>query len=90
MKQCRYGCPAQIERFCLLWKTLYNGKFLKIYIAFKYSKLTYSVCYNNFRFLDNIQEVEDKLHNATMDSLNTPISSRGRRILPPLCYWRGE
>jgi len=25
-----------------------------------------------------------------MDSLSVPVSSRGRRILPPLCYWAGE
>jgi len=25
-----------------------------------------------------------------MDSLNAPVSSRGRRIVPPLSYWTGE
>ncbi|KYQ58694.1 hypothetical protein ALC60_02342, partial [Trachymyrmex zeteki] len=39
---------------------------------------------------DNIQEIGQKLHDATVDSLNAPVSSRGRRILPPLCYWTGE
>ncbi|KAL6266311.1 hypothetical protein P5V15_003168 [Pogonomyrmex californicus] len=63
VKQCRYGCPANIEKFCLTWKSLQH---------------------------ENVQEVKKKVHDTTMDSLNAPISSRGRRILPPLCYWRGE
>ncbi|XP_015115660.1 uncharacterized protein LOC107040206 [Diachasma alloeum] len=29
-------------------------------------------------------------HNATIDMIGVPTSSRGRRILPPLCYWTGE
>ncbi|XP_011698454.1 PREDICTED: uncharacterized protein LOC105456246 [Wasmannia auropunctata] len=64
VQQFRNGCPARIEQFCLIWKTLQHG---------------------------NIQEIqEEKSHDATMDSLNAPISSRGRRILPPLSYWTGE
>ncbi|XP_012540845.1 uncharacterized protein LOC105839226 [Monomorium pharaonis] len=55
VKQCRYGCPAKIEQFCLSWKTQY--------------------------------EIKEKPHDATM---NAPVSSRGRRIIPPLCYWTGE
>ncbi|KYN35232.1 hypothetical protein ALC56_10407 [Trachymyrmex septentrionalis] len=39
---------------------------------------------------DNIQEISQKPHDATVDSLNAPVSSRGRHILPPLCYWTGE
>ncbi|EGI70682.1 hypothetical protein G5I_00473 [Acromyrmex echinatior] len=39
---------------------------------------------------DNIQEINQKSHDATVDSLNAPVSSRGRHILPPLCYWTGE
>ncbi|XP_077258483.1 uncharacterized protein LOC143895304 isoform X2 [Temnothorax americanus] len=62
-RQCRYGCPAKIEQFCLTWETLQHN---------------------------NVQKVEKKLHDTTMDCLNAPISSRGRRILPPLCYWIGE
>ncbi|XP_071654087.1 uncharacterized protein [Temnothorax longispinosus] len=62
-RQCRYGCPAKIEQFCLTWETLQHN---------------------------NVQEVEKKLHDTTMDCLNAPVSSRGRHILPPLCYWIGE
>ncbi|XP_063975414.1 enolase-phosphatase E1-like [Diachasmimorpha longicaudata] len=29
-------------------------------------------------------------HNTTIDVIGVPTSSRGRRILPPLCYWTGE
>ncbi|XP_025155616.1 uncharacterized protein LOC105186730 isoform X2 [Harpegnathos saltator] len=60
LKQCRNGCPAKIEQFCLMWKSLQQ------------------------------EEVEKKSHDSTMDSLSISISSRGRRILPPLCYWTGE
>ncbi|KAL0123229.1 hypothetical protein PUN28_007677 [Cardiocondyla obscurior] len=35
-------------------------------------------------------EFNEKLNNTTVDSLNAPVSSRGRRILPPLSYWTGE
>ncbi|EZA62559.1 hypothetical protein X777_10189 [Ooceraea biroi] len=62
-RQCRNGCPAKIEQFCLTWKTLQ---------------------------LDDMHIVGENSHDATMDSLSVPVSSRGRRILPPLCYWTGE
>ncbi|KYN10841.1 hypothetical protein ALC57_17041 [Trachymyrmex cornetzi] len=39
---------------------------------------------------DNIQEISQNSHDATVDSLNAPVSKRGRHILPPLCYWTGE
>ncbi|XP_039307496.1 MATH and LRR domain-containing protein PFE0570w isoform X2 [Solenopsis invicta] len=39
---------------------------------------------------DNVQEFGKKLYDATMNSLNTPVSSRGRHIVPPLHYWAGE
>uniref|UniRef100_A0A0C9RCP5 SANTA domain-containing protein n=1 Tax=Fopius arisanus TaxID=64838 RepID=A0A0C9RCP5_9HYME len=29
-------------------------------------------------------------HNTSIDMIGVPTSSRGRRILPPLCYWTGE
>lgn len=62
-KQCRNGCPANIEQFCLTWKRLQSCK---------------------------IQEMNEKPHNTSMNSLNTFISSRGRRIIPSLSYWTGE
>lgn len=34
--------------------------------------------------------MSEKLNNTSMDSLNTSVSSRGRRIVPPLSYWTGE
>ncbi|XP_072764348.1 uncharacterized protein [Anoplolepis gracilipes] len=62
-KQCYNGCPANIEQFCLTWKTLQNCK---------------------------IQEISEKSHDTSVDTLNTPVSSRGRRIVPTLSYWTGE
>ncbi|XP_029677496.1 uncharacterized protein LOC115244186 [Formica exsecta] len=62
-KQCRNGCPTNIEQFCLTWKMLQNCK---------------------------IQKMSEKLNDTSMDSLNTSVSSRGRRIVPPLSYWTGE
>ncbi|CAL1681987.1 unnamed protein product [Lasius platythorax] len=62
-KQCRNGCPANIEQFCLTWKMLQNNE---------------------------IQKKKEKLYDTSMDSLNTSVSSRGRRIVPPLSYWTGE
>ncbi|KAL6428513.1 hypothetical protein ACFW04_007868 [Cataglyphis niger] len=37
-----------------------------------------------------IQKMSEKLNNSSMDMLNTSVSSRGRRIVPPLSYWTGE
>jgi len=88
VKQCRYGCPSKIEQFCLTWKTLQQGKFLKIYLTF--NKYYMFMCCIYFCFLDNIQEISQKSYDTTVNSLNAPISSRGRHILPPLCYWTGE
>jgi len=48
-----------------------------------------SIC-NNFCFLNNVQKVKKELNDTTMDSLNAPVSSRGRRIVPPLSYWTGK
>ncbi|XP_070159261.1 uncharacterized protein PF3D7_1120600 [Polyergus mexicanus] len=62
-KQCRNGCPANIEEFCLTWKRLQNCQ---------------------------IQKMSEKPHDTSMDSLNTFVSLRGRRIVPPLSYWTGE
>ncbi|XP_050456488.1 uncharacterized protein LOC126854130 isoform X2 [Cataglyphis hispanica] len=63
VNQCRNGCPANIEQFCLTWKMLQNYK---------------------------IQKISEKLNSTSMDLLNTSVSSRGRRIVPPLSYWTGE
>ncbi|XP_029678138.1 uncharacterized protein LOC115244558 isoform X1 [Formica exsecta] len=62
-KQCRNGCPANIEKFCLAWKSLQNCQ---------------------------IQTMSEKPHDTSMNSLNTSVSLRGRRIVPPLSYWTGE
>lgn len=43
-----------------------------------------------FLFLAKIQKMSEKFNNTSMDSLNTSVSSRGRRIVPPLSYWTGE
>ncbi|XP_072752092.1 uncharacterized protein [Anoplolepis gracilipes] len=37
-----------------------------------------------------MQKIREKPHNVSVDLLNTSISSRGRRIVPPLSYWTGE
>ncbi|XP_032686221.1 uncharacterized protein LOC116851174 [Odontomachus brunneus] len=63
VKQCRHGCPAKIEQFCLAWKLLQHGE---------------------------VEVVEEKPHDITTTSLSVPVSSRGRKILPPLSYWTGE
>jgi len=34
--------------------------------------------------------MNEKPHNTSMDSLNTSVSSRGRRIIPSLSYWTGK
>ncbi|XP_011167632.1 uncharacterized protein LOC105201345 isoform X1 [Solenopsis invicta] len=39
---------------------------------------------------DNVQEARTKLHDVTINLLNTSVSSRGRHIIPPLHYWAGE
>nr|XP_012219744.1 PREDICTED: uncharacterized protein LOC105670672 isoform X1 [Linepithema humile] len=33
---------------------------------------------------------DNNLHDASVDSLKALVSSRGRKIVPPLCYWEGE
>ncbi|KAL6440179.1 hypothetical protein ACFW04_003048 [Cataglyphis niger] len=40
--------------------------------------------------LQNCEKMNKKSHDVSMDSLNTSVSSRGRRIVPPLSYWTGE
>ncbi|XP_043593383.1 uncharacterized protein LOC122572476 isoform X2 [Bombus pyrosoma] len=55
VNQCRYGCPADIEQFCEIWKSLENA------------------------------DITDSVH-----IINVGVSSKGRRIIPPLSYWRGE
>ncbi|XP_011863466.1 PREDICTED: uncharacterized protein LOC105559637 isoform X2 [Vollenhovia emeryi] len=39
---------------------------------------------------DNVEIVKETSQDTTIESLNGPVSSRGRRILPPLCFWEGE
>lgn len=34
--------------------------------------------------------MNEKSHNTSMDSLNTSVSSRGRKNIPSLCYWTGK
>ncbi|XP_014483397.1 PREDICTED: uncharacterized protein LOC106748949 isoform X2 [Dinoponera quadriceps] len=63
VKQCRHGCPAKIEQFCMSWKSL------------------------QFSILDKVGK---NFHDTSTDLLSVPVSSRGRKILPPLCYWTGE
>ncbi|XP_020293404.1 uncharacterized protein LOC109859499 isoform X2 [Pseudomyrmex gracilis] len=40
---------------------------------------------------DNMQKVTtETFHETSVDLLNTAVSSRGRKLLPPLSYWTGE
>jgi len=80
VRQCRYGCPAKIKQFCLSWKTLQHGKFLKIYFTLnKYVKIMCFIC-NNFCFLNNVQEVEKKLNDTAMDSSEDEQKAYPRKV----------
>lgn len=42
------------------------------------------------KFLLGKQKMKEELNNTSVNSLNTSVSSRGRRIVPVLSYWTGK
>ncbi|KAK0178825.1 hypothetical protein PV327_007673 [Microctonus hyperodae] len=70
----KHSMPKELQKLCL------NGCPSKIS----------QFCTKWKELLLDCEKSSEELANVSKSIQNIPMSSRGRRILPPLCYWTGE
>ncbi|KAK0170960.1 hypothetical protein PV328_008736 [Microctonus aethiopoides] len=70
----KHSMPKELQKLC------FNGCPSKIS----------QFCQKWKKLLSDCENPSEELMNESKNIQDMPMSSRGRRILPPLCYWAGE